>query len=695
MRGRGPRAAPDHRPAARLRGRPRARALDAARRRHRVRRAVVERARARPRTYDEAYHRLVYTADFWHEWLSRGEFPDHPWRTYLQRSALTLKGLTYAPTGAMVAAATTSLPETPGGAAQLGLPLLVDPRLHVHALGPLHARASTRRPTTSSTSSATWSAARTTRCRSCTGSAASASCPSRRSTTSTATRTPARCGSATAPTTSASTTSGARCWTRSTCTRSRATGWPSRPGRSSCKQVEDAIAHWREPDRGIWEVRGEPRHFTSSKLMCWVALRPRRAPGAAARGQRARRRAGRTSADEIHADVCANAVDERGVFTQHYETDALDASCLLIPLVRFLPPDDERVDRHGQRDRRGADRGRPRAALQGLRDRRRARRRRGLVRDLLVLAGQRAGRDRRDDPRPGAVREAARLRLAARPVRRGDRPALRPPPGQLPAGLHPPGAHQRGHARHPRRRAGWRASGRCSSRAGRSCRRRERASSSRGSSTATPPRRARPRSSPSPSTARARSTARRTSRCPAARPSPSTGCSGRSCPTGATCTCGTATSAACRSTTPSPRTGWPPGRSIAPDATGTRCRPTSGCDEAARRLRRGARRHGARRRPERDGARRPHRVAVPRAPAAARGGHRGARARLAQAAARPRHADAAEAQRVAAHRAARDRRRQGADARARVIAGPDPDVPASLLDRDKLEIIADTAALGE
>src|SRR5919205_889362 len=68
-----------------------------------------------PQTYDEAYHRLVYTADYWHEWLSVGDFPDHPWKAYLARSALTLKGLTYAPTGAMIAAATTSLPETPGG----------------------------------------------------------------------------------------------------------------------------------------------------------------------------------------------------------------------------------------------------------------------------------------------------------------------------------------------------------------------------------------------------------------------------------------------------------------------------------------------------------------------------------------------------------------------------------------------------
>jgi len=68
-----------------------------------------------PKTFDEAYQRLVWTAHHWQHWLDHGDFPDHPWRSFLQRSALTLKGLTYAPTGAMVAAATTSLPETPGG----------------------------------------------------------------------------------------------------------------------------------------------------------------------------------------------------------------------------------------------------------------------------------------------------------------------------------------------------------------------------------------------------------------------------------------------------------------------------------------------------------------------------------------------------------------------------------------------------
>ena len=68
-----------------------------------------------PETSDDAYKRLVWTAHHWQHWLARGHFPDHPWRSYLERSALTLKGLIYAPTGAVVAAPTTSLPETPGG----------------------------------------------------------------------------------------------------------------------------------------------------------------------------------------------------------------------------------------------------------------------------------------------------------------------------------------------------------------------------------------------------------------------------------------------------------------------------------------------------------------------------------------------------------------------------------------------------
>lgn len=70
---------------------------------------------APPHTFDEAAAKMLTTQDYWREWVTTGRFPDHPWRTYLERSALTLKGLTYSPTGALLAAATTSLPETPGG----------------------------------------------------------------------------------------------------------------------------------------------------------------------------------------------------------------------------------------------------------------------------------------------------------------------------------------------------------------------------------------------------------------------------------------------------------------------------------------------------------------------------------------------------------------------------------------------------
>ena len=106
-------------------------------------------------------------------------------------------------------------------------------------------------------------------------------------------------------------------------------------------QVEAAIAAWEHPDQGIWESRGEPQHYVSSKLMIWVAVD---------RGARLARGAG---LEEIAAEWEATAARMReeilergvrdGVFRQHYETDALDASTLLIPLLRFLPPDDERV----------------------------------------------------------------------------------------------------------------------------------------------------------------------------------------------------------------------------------------------------------------------------------------------------------------------------------------------------------------
>jgi alpha,alpha-trehalase len=295
-----------------------------------------------PETYDDAYHRLVFTADYWHEWLSHGEFPDHPWRTYLQRSALTLKGLTYAPTGAMIAAATTSLPETPGGERNwdyryawirdstfmlwglytlgfdeeandffyfirdvasknvndelqimygIGGEETLTEEMLLHLDGYEHAQ-------------------------------------------------PVRVGNG-AFAQKQHDVWGALLDSIYLHTKSR-DGLAESTWEILCKQVDNAIAAWREPDRGIWEVRGEPQHFTSSKVMCWVAC-DRGARLARLREDHERGERWQLEADTIHADICEHGIDDRGVFCQHYDTAALDASCLLIPLVRFLPPDDERV----------------------------------------------------------------------------------------------------------------------------------------------------------------------------------------------------------------------------------------------------------------------------------------------------------------------------------------------------------------
>ena len=295
---------------------------------------------AGPNTYDEAYERLVYTADFWHEWLSHGDFPDHPWRGYLQRSALALKGLSYGPTGALVAAPTTSLPESPGGLrnwdyryswvrdttfALWGLYTLgfdeeandffyfirdvlsEDPRLQVmYGIG-----GERELPERTLDHLSGYEGAR-----------------------------PVRVGNA-AYRQEQHDVWGALLDSIYLHTRSR-DGLAESTWSILRRQVDDAIAAWRRPDRGIWEVRGEPRHFTSSKVMCWVAC-DRGARLARLREDHERAERWQQEADVIHADVCEHGVDDRGVFTQHYDTDALDASCLLIPLVRFLPPEDARV----------------------------------------------------------------------------------------------------------------------------------------------------------------------------------------------------------------------------------------------------------------------------------------------------------------------------------------------------------------
>jgi alpha,alpha-trehalase len=294
-----------------------------------------------PADYEEAAAWLARTGRFWQEWLKHGTFPDHPWRSHLQRSALTLKGLTFAPSGAMVAAATTSLPEAPGGDRNwdyryswvrdstfmlwalytlgfdeeandffyfiadmaeaeegqlqimygIGGESRLDEQELEHLSGYDHSR-------------------------------------------------PVRIGNG-AYNQDQHDVWGAVLDSIYLHTRSR-DQLPDRLWPIIKQQVETALARWREADRGIWEVRGEPKHFTSSKMMCWVAA-DRGARLAQIRADEATAARWRAAADEIQADICAHGVDERGVFVQHYDTTALDASLLLMPLVRFLSPDDPRI----------------------------------------------------------------------------------------------------------------------------------------------------------------------------------------------------------------------------------------------------------------------------------------------------------------------------------------------------------------
>jgi alpha,alpha-trehalase len=113
--------------------------------------------------------------------------------------------------------------------------------------------------------------------------------------------------------------------------------WPIVEQQATCAEKV-----WQQPDQGIWEARGAPQHYVSSKLMCWVAM-DRASKLAGVRGDKDREASWRSTADEIQADILKNGVSDNGVLTQHYGTDSLDASVLLAAIFGFLPADDERL----------------------------------------------------------------------------------------------------------------------------------------------------------------------------------------------------------------------------------------------------------------------------------------------------------------------------------------------------------------
>ncbi len=296
---------------------------------------------AAPESVEEASECIAATARFWRHWLGRARIPDHRWREPIQRSALAIKGLTYMPTGATVAALTTSLPETPGGERNWDYRYtwLRDSTFTLQALHYLNLDweaeefmqfVADLQPNDDG------------------GLQIMYGIDGRRDLSEStldelsgyAGASPVRVGNG-AYDQRQNDVYGAALDAILLHTR-RSQRLPRRLWPIVQAQAECATKVWREPDQGIWEARGEPKHYVSSKLMCWVAL-DRAGKLAHMRGDQELSQKWGAVAQEIKADVLEHGLSKDGVLRQHYDTDALDASNLLAAMFGFLPGDDERL----------------------------------------------------------------------------------------------------------------------------------------------------------------------------------------------------------------------------------------------------------------------------------------------------------------------------------------------------------------
>ncbi len=308
-------------------------------------RSTLEQQPARVWPRHEIADRLAGTVAAWRSWSALHQNYDGPWRDLVHQSGRVLQGLTFQPSGAIVAAATTSLPEGVGGERNWDY------------------RFSWVRDA-SFTMEALWVAA----------------CPDEADNFFAFMTTAAASSVAVAkPLQIMFGVGGEHDLSERELTH--LTGWrdsrPVRVGNGAWSQqqidvygellgaahrlsdqltdidrdmrnflvalADTAAGRWRETDQGIWEVRGEPQHFLYSKVMCWVALD--RAVALADRLQATDKVAGwRSAQEEIRAAVLAKGWNEQvGAFTQFFGSDGLDASNLMMPIVGFLPADDPRM----------------------------------------------------------------------------------------------------------------------------------------------------------------------------------------------------------------------------------------------------------------------------------------------------------------------------------------------------------------
>jgi GH15 family glucan-1,4-alpha-glucosidase len=284
---------------------------------------------------------LAETEAWWKDWSGRCSYKG-PWREQVLRSLITLKALTYAPTGGIMAAPTTSLPEALGGVRNWDYRhcWLRDATFTLYSLMSAGYREEA-------------SAWRDWLLRAVAGDPAKLQimygpAGERRLTEIELGWLPGYEGSAPVRIGNAAVNQfqlDVYGEVMDTLHQTRRAGIDSNDFASALQQhlLDFLETGWNQPDEGIWEVRGPRRHFTHSKVMAWVAVdravKDMEGYGLAGDVERWRR-----LRKAIHAEVCEKGYDpRRGSFVQYYGGPELDASLLMIPLVGFLPPSDERV----------------------------------------------------------------------------------------------------------------------------------------------------------------------------------------------------------------------------------------------------------------------------------------------------------------------------------------------------------------